>query len=195
MIFKLRTRRQTWRESAQTRSLFTFFFPTLVCKKEECAHQALPDCPAHRLLSVKKTKCCDVLECVCNCQNSTQSCTAGFITTSSTNDCGCTETSCLPDNVSVSVDPSFAHLSNGLNFPNFGFLCLQVCVVGVVVHPVGSTWEEGCEKCSCTQLKDKNTSLHLAQCTAPTCDRTCPLVRHRKCQTLTFDSGFYDHCD
>uniref|UniRef100_H3DPH5 von Willebrand factor n=1 Tax=Tetraodon nigroviridis TaxID=99883 RepID=H3DPH5_TETNG len=119
-----------------------------VCKKEECPPQALSDCPAHRLLSVKKTKCCDVLECVCNCQNSSQSCAAGFITTSSTNDCGCTETSCLPDNV---------------------------CVVGVMVHPVGSTWEEGCEKCSCTQLKDKNTSLHLAQCTPPVCDRTCPL--------------------
>lgn len=62
-------------------------------------------------------------------------------------------------------------------------LPLQVCVVGGVVHPVGSTWEEGCEKCSCTQLKDKTTSLHLAQCIPPVCDRTCPQVRHAKCQT------------
>uniref|UniRef100_A0A8C4DJ53 von Willebrand factor n=1 Tax=Dicentrarchus labrax TaxID=13489 RepID=A0A8C4DJ53_DICLA len=118
-----------------------------VCKKEECALQAPPACPAHRQLSVKKTKCCDVFECVCNCQNSTHTCPAGFITSSSTNDCGCTETNCLPD---------------------------MVCVVGGVVHPVGSEWEEGCEKCSCTQLQDINTSLHIAQCTPPVCDRTCP---------------------
>lgn len=58
------------------------------------------------------------------------------------------------------------------------YVCLQVCVVGGVVHPVGSEWEEGCEKCSCTQLQDKDTSLHIAQCTPPVCERTCPLVRH-----------------
>ncbi|KAM9352375.1 von Willebrand factor [Symphorus nematophorus] len=118
-----------------------------VCKKEECPLKAPPDCPAHRQMSVKKTKCCDVFECVCNCHNSTHTCPAGFITSSSTNDCGCTETSCLPD---------------------------KVCVVAGVVHPVGSEWEEGCEKCSCTQLQDKDTSLHIAQCTPPVCDRTCP---------------------
>lgn len=184
------------RERLHRHDLFSvLFFPTPVCKKEECARQALPDCPAHRLLSVKKTKCCDVLECVCNCQNSTQSCAAGFITTSSTNDCGCTETSCLPDSVSVPVDPSL--------FPPFEwsqrtqfwlFLCLQVCVVGAVVHPVGSTWEEGCEKCRCTQLKDKNTSLHLAECTPPVCERTCPLVSHGKWKTFTFESGSCNHC-
>ncbi|XP_010783151.1 von Willebrand factor isoform X2 [Notothenia coriiceps] len=118
-----------------------------VCKKEECALQAPPACPAHRQLSERKTKCCDVFECVCNCQNSTHTCPAGFITSSSTNDCSCTETSCLPD---------------------------KVCVVGSVVHPLGSEWEEGCEKCSCTQLQDKDTSLHIAQCTPPVCDRNCP---------------------
>eukprot|EP00064_Thunnus_orientalis_P004368 superscaffoldBa00000394_g4379 len=119
-----------------------------VCKKEECDLQTHPACPAHRQLSVKKTKCCDVFECVCNCQNSTRTCPAGFITSSSTDDCGCTEIICLPD---------------------------KVCVVGGVVHPVGTEWEEGCEKCSCTQLKDKDTSLHTAQCTPPVCERTCPL--------------------
>uniref|UniRef100_A0A8D0ARC9 von Willebrand factor n=1 Tax=Sander lucioperca TaxID=283035 RepID=A0A8D0ARC9_SANLU len=118
-----------------------------VCKKEECALQAPPACPSHRQLSVKDTKCCDVFECVCNCHNYTHTCPAGFITSSSTNDCGCTETNCLPD---------------------------KVCVVGGVVHPVGSEWEERCEKCSCTQLQDKDTSLHIAQCTPPVCDRTCP---------------------
>ncbi|XP_042351593.1 von Willebrand factor [Plectropomus leopardus] len=119
-----------------------------VCKKEECALQTPPACPTHRRLSVKNTKCCDVFECVCNCQNFTHTCPAGFITSSSTNDCGCTETSCLPD---------------------------KVCVVGGVVHPVGSEWEEGCKKCSCSQLQDKDTSLHTAQCAPPVCDRTCPL--------------------
>ncbi|GAA6225493.1 von Willebrand factor-like [Lates japonicus] len=118
-----------------------------VCKKEECPLQVPPDCPSHRRLSVKKTKCCDVFECVCSCQNSTHTCPAGFITSSSTNDCGCTETSCVPD---------------------------KVCVVGGVIHPVGSEWEDGCEKCTCTQLQDRETSLHIAQCTPPVCDRNCP---------------------
>ncbi|XP_034734682.1 von Willebrand factor isoform X2 [Etheostoma cragini] len=118
-----------------------------VCKKEECALQAPPACPSHRKLLVKDTKCCDGFECVCNCHNSTHTCPAGFITSSSTNDCGCTEIICLPD---------------------------KVCVVGGVVHPVGSEWEERCEKCSCTQLQDKDTSLHIAQCTPSVCDRTCP---------------------
>ncbi|KAF7670343.1 hypothetical protein LDENG_00018730 [Lucifuga dentata] len=119
-----------------------------VCKKDACALQAPPACPTHRNLSIRKTKCCDVFECVCNCQNSTHSCPAGFITSSSTNDCGCTETHCLPD---------------------------EVCVVGGVVYPVGSKWEEGCQKCSCTQLQDKDTLLHTAQCNPPVCDRTCSL--------------------
>lgn len=118
-----------------------------VCKKEECTQQSPPECPAHRRLSVKKTNCCDAFECACNCQNSTHTCPAGFITSSSTNDCGCTETSCQPDNV---------------------------CVVGRVVHPVASEWEQGCEKCTCTQLQDRDTSLHVAQCVPPVCDRTCP---------------------
>ncbi|XP_072241877.1 von Willebrand factor [Leuresthes tenuis] len=119
-----------------------------VCKKEECALQATPDCPTHRQLSVKKTRCCDVLECTCSCQNSTHTCPTGFVSSSLTNDCGCTETNCLPD---------------------------KVCVVDGVIHPVGSEWEEGCQKCSCTQLQDKDTSLHIAHCKPPVCDRTCPL--------------------
>ncbi|KAM3869684.1 von Willebrand factor-like, partial [Diretmus argenteus] len=119
-----------------------------VCKKEECSLQAPPACPAHRRLSIRKTKCCDVFECVCDCQNATQSCPPGFITSSSTNDCGCTETTCRPD---------------------------KVCVVGGVVYPVGSEWEDACQKCSCTQLQDKHTSLHVAQCTPPVCDQNCPL--------------------
>ncbi len=151
-----------------------------VCKREECALQAPPACSAHRQLSVKKTKCCDVFECACNCQNSTRTCPAGFIISSSTNDCGCTETNCLPDKVSVCLDASVSIFVLFL----FKLSCfhyrvsLQVCVVGGVVHPVGNEWEEGCEKCSCTQLQDRDTSLHIAQCTPPVCDRTCPRVRH-----------------
>ncbi|KAM6936930.1 von Willebrand factor [Xenentodon cancila] len=118
------------------------------CKKEECAVRTPPICPAHRQLSVKKTMCCDDFECTCSCQNSTHTCPTGFITSSSINDCGCTETSCLPD---------------------------KVCVVGGAVHAVGSHWEEGCETCSCTELQDKDTSLHVAQCKPLECDRTCPL--------------------
>ncbi|XP_047237405.1 von Willebrand factor [Girardinichthys multiradiatus] len=119
-----------------------------VCKKEECSQQAHPKCPAHRHMSVKKTKCCDFFECTCNCQNSTHTCPIGFITSFFTNDCGCTETLCQPD---------------------------QVCVVGGVVHPVGSEWEDGCEKCRCTELQDRSTSLHVAQCNPPVCERNCPL--------------------
>ncbi|XP_056137639.1 von Willebrand factor isoform X2 [Lampris incognitus] len=121
-----------------------------VCKQEECELQAAsaPACPAHRRLSVKKTQCCSVFECACSCQNSTRSCPPGFIPSTSSNDCGCTETSCLPD---------------------------KVCVVGGVVYPVGSQWEEKCQKCSCTQLQDSHMSLHIAQCTPPVCDQTCPL--------------------
>ncbi|KAM6960602.1 von Willebrand factor [Aplochiton taeniatus] len=117
-----------------------------VCKKEECALQAPPACPAHRRLAVRKTECCDVSECVCDCQNATHSCPPGFVTSSSTNDCGCIETSCLPD---------------------------KVCVVGGVAYPVGRQWKDGCETCTCTQLQDKNTHLHVAQCTPPVCDQTC----------------------
>lgn len=119
-----------------------------VCKKEECPLQAAPNCTPHRHLSVRKTMCCDVFECDCSCQNSTHTCPTGFITSSTTNDCGCTETNCLPD---------------------------KVCVVGGVVHSVGSEWEQGCEKCICTELQDKDTSLHVAQCKPPVCDRACPL--------------------
>lgn len=119
-----------------------------VCKIEECALQSPPACPSHRKLSVKKTTCCDVFECECSCQNSSNTCPTGFITSSSTNDCGCRETKCVPD---------------------------KVCVAGATVHPVGSQWDEGCKKCSCTQQQDADTSLHIARCEPPTCDRTCPL--------------------
>ncbi|XP_034032461.1 von Willebrand factor [Thalassophryne amazonica] len=119
-----------------------------VCRREECDVHTPPVCATHRQLSVTKTKCCDVFECVCNCQNSTHSCPAGFITSSSTDDCGCTQTNCRPD---------------------------EVCVAGGVVYPVGSEWEDQCLKCQCTQLQDKDTLLHIAQCAPPVCDQNCRL--------------------
>ncbi|CAL8262169.1 unnamed protein product [Merluccius merluccius] len=119
-----------------------------VCKKEECPPQDRTSCPANRRSSVRNTLCCDVAECVCDCRNTTLSgCPPGFVTASSTDDCGCTETSCRPD---------------------------KVCVVGDVVHQVGSQWEDGCQQCSCSQLQDKHTSLHIAQCTTPACNQVCP---------------------
>ncbi|XP_019745937.1 von Willebrand factor isoform X2 [Hippocampus comes] len=128
-----------------------------VCKKENCALSPTPVCGANRHLTVKKTKCCDVFECSCSCQNVTRTCPAGFITVSKTDDCGCTEISCLPD---------------------------KVCVVGDVVHAVGSKWVDGCEKCICSTLQDKDTSLHIAQCSTPVCQRNCPLG-----STYTLSSG------
>ncbi|XP_077591325.1 von Willebrand factor isoform X2 [Stigmatopora nigra] len=119
-----------------------------VCQKEACALSPTTVCAANRRLTVKKTKCCDAFECSCSCQNSTRTCSAGFITTTKTDDCGCTETSCMPE---------------------------KVCVVGDVVHAVGSKWDEGCKKCRCSELRDKVTSLHIAQCSAPVCQRNCPL--------------------
>lgn len=154
-----------------------FILSLSVCKKEECVLQAPPTCPAYRQVSVKKTKCCDVFECACSCHNSTRTCPAGFITSTSTNECGCTETNCLPDKVILCLNTAKVSTAQC-----FYILCcnvfLQVCVVGGTVHPVGSEWEEGCEKCTCTQLQDKDTSLHVAQCIPPACDRNCPLVRY-----------------
>uniref|UniRef100_A0A3B4BK09 von Willebrand factor n=1 Tax=Periophthalmus magnuspinnatus TaxID=409849 RepID=A0A3B4BK09_9GOBI len=73
--------------------------PEYECKKEQCDLQPPPTCPPYRQLSVKKTTCCDAFECKCKCQNSTRSCPTGFITSTSTNDCGCTVTTCEPDKV------------------------------------------------------------------------------------------------
>lgn len=69
-----------------------------VCHKEDCS-AIRPSCPAHKKPSVKQTECCDSFECICDCQNSTQTCTAGYITKEVTNDCGCVEVTCLPDKV------------------------------------------------------------------------------------------------
>lgn len=69
------------------------------CRKEECKRESPPTCPPHRTLTLRKTPCCDEYECACNCVNSTVSCPLGYLTSATTNDCGCTTTTCLPDKV------------------------------------------------------------------------------------------------
>uniref|UniRef100_A0A8B9JTJ7 von Willebrand factor n=1 Tax=Astyanax mexicanus TaxID=7994 RepID=A0A8B9JTJ7_ASTMX len=119
-----------------------------VCRKEECS-AVKPSCPPYKKLSVKKTACCDVYECVCDCQDSKQTCPPGYITKEMTNDCGCVEVTCLPD---------------------------KVCVVEGVVYQKGSKWEEKCKTCVCTEQTDRVTGLHIVQCVDPVCNQICPVV-------------------
>ncbi|XP_064199356.1 von Willebrand factor isoform X1 [Anguilla rostrata] len=118
-----------------------------VCKREMCPLLAPPPCPPHRRLAVRKTQCCGVQECVCDCQNSTRTCPPGYITSSVTNDCNCTEVTCIPD---------------------------KVCVVSGVVYQVGSEWEESCKTCTCTSQQDRITGLHIVQCLDKVCNEICP---------------------
>ncbi|XP_066540767.1 von Willebrand factor [Hoplias malabaricus] len=118
-----------------------------VCKKERCS-AAKPSCPAFKKLAVKKTECCNAFECVCDCQNSTQTCPPGYITKELTNGCGCVEIKCLPD---------------------------KVCVVDGVGYKVGSKWQEKCKTCMCTEQTDRATGLHIVQCVDPVCNQICPV--------------------
>ncbi|XP_041111290.1 von Willebrand factor-like [Polyodon spathula] len=118
------------------------------CKKEVCKLEPRPSCPPHRKFSTRETQCCDRYECTCNCVNSTVTCPPGYLSTSVTNDCGCTAISCLPD---------------------------SVCVHHEVVYQVGSVWEEACKTCSCTDKQDKVTALHIVECTEKVCNEICPV--------------------
>uniref|UniRef100_A0A8C9SUE5 von Willebrand factor n=1 Tax=Scleropages formosus TaxID=113540 RepID=A0A8C9SUE5_SCLFO len=117
------------------------------CKRETCPLQTRPSCPPHRRLTAKPTKCCEAYECVCGCQNSTRSCPLGYSTSSTINDCGCTEVTCIPN---------------------------QVCVVSGVVYQVGNEWEKSCKACRCTEHRDEVTGLHVAECADKVCDEICP---------------------
>ncbi|KAG7456027.1 hypothetical protein MATL_G00247310 [Megalops atlanticus] len=117
------------------------------CKREECPLQSQASCPPHRRLAVKHTQCCDAYDCVCDCQNTTRSCPPGYLTSSTTNDCGCTDVTCHPD---------------------------KVCVVSGVVYQVGSEWEESCKTCTCTEHQDGATGLHIVQCVDKVCNQMCP---------------------
>ncbi|XP_062861316.1 von Willebrand factor [Trichomycterus rosablanca] len=118
-----------------------------VCHKEDCS-AIKPSCPSHKKLSVKQTDCCDSFECICDCQNSTQTCPTGYITKEMTNECGCVEVTCLPD---------------------------KVCVLDGVVYQVGRKWEEKCKTCTCTDKTEPVTGLHIVQCVDPVCNQICPL--------------------
>ncbi|MBN3295673.1 VWF factor, partial [Amia calva] len=116
------------------------------CKRDQCALQSRSQCPSHRRLTVKKTQCCDVYECTCNCNNSTIICPPGYITSALVNDCGCIDTKCIPD---------------------------KVCVHSDAVYHVSSEWEESCKSCRCTDMQDKVTGLHIVECTEKVCNEIC----------------------
>ncbi|XP_069484436.1 von Willebrand factor [Ambystoma mexicanum] len=117
------------------------------CKKDQCKQKTAPTCPPHRTLTVKKTRCCDEYECTCSCTNSTVSCPAGYLSTSLTNDCGCTWTTCVPD---------------------------KVCVHQNIVYPIGSSWDDGCTTCTCTDMEDAVTGLRISECLQKVCNKICP---------------------
>ncbi|XP_058511785.1 von Willebrand factor [Ochotona princeps] len=119
---------------------------TCTCRKEECERTSPPSCPPHRTPALRKTLCCDDYECVCNCANSTVSCPLGYLASTTTNDCGCTTTTCLPD---------------------------KVCVHHGTIYPVGQFWEEGCDMCTCTDMEDTVMGLRVAQCAPKPCEQSC----------------------
>ncbi|NP_001268235.1 von Willebrand factor precursor [Dasypus novemcinctus] len=119
---------------------------TCACRKEECQRQSPPSCPPHRMPALRKTQCCDEYECACNCVNSTVSCPLGYLSSTVTNDCGCTTTSCFPD---------------------------KVCVHRGTIYPVGQFWEEGCDVCTCTDMEDAVMGLRVAQCSQKPCEDGC----------------------
>ncbi|XP_053574707.1 von Willebrand factor [Bombina bombina] len=116
------------------------------CKKEECTSGEIPFCPPYKKLTIRKTECCDEYECTCSCSNSTVICSAGYISSVITNECGCRNINCEPD---------------------------KVCVFKNNVYAVGSTWEDGCKNCSCTDMVDAVTKLHIVECLQRKCQKDC----------------------
>uniref|UniRef100_H0WT68 von Willebrand factor n=1 Tax=Otolemur garnettii TaxID=30611 RepID=H0WT68_OTOGA len=121
---------------------------TCACRKEECKRVSPPSCPPHRTPTLRETQCCDEYECTCNCVNSTVSCPLGYLASATTNDCGCTTTTCLPD---------------------------KVCVHRGTIYPVGQFWEEGCDVCTCTDMEDAVMGLRVVQCSQKPCEDNCQL--------------------
>uniref|UniRef100_A0A8C5SRJ8 von Willebrand factor n=1 Tax=Laticauda laticaudata TaxID=8630 RepID=A0A8C5SRJ8_LATLA len=81
-----------------------------VCKQEECKPQPTLICPPHRKRIWVKTQCCDEFRCVCSCNSSMVTCPPGYLSSSVTNDCGCTSTTCIPDKVKTKTKPSIQSL-------------------------------------------------------------------------------------
>ncbi|KAM4676803.1 von Willebrand factor [Discoglossus pictus] len=116
------------------------------CRKEECSIDRIPSCPPYKTLTTKKTECCDEYECTCSCTDSTVSCPTGYIASVITNECGCRNVSCIPD---------------------------KVCVYKNNVYAVGGSWEDGCRLCSCTDMVDSITKLHITECLQKKCNKDC----------------------
>ncbi|XP_018418206.1 PREDICTED: von Willebrand factor [Nanorana parkeri] len=114
------------------------------CKRKMCP--VPPTCPAHKTLTKTSTKCCDNYNCNCTCSNSTNTCPPGYISNILTDECGCTTVTCTPD---------------------------QVCIHKNNVYRVGSLWEDGCQTCQCTDLKDSITGLRIVECVKKQCDVKC----------------------
>ncbi|KAM8973916.1 von Willebrand factor isoform 2-T2 [Pelodytes ibericus] len=116
------------------------------CKKETCRYKSQPNCPSYKTLSIRKTQCCDDYECVCSCTNSTVACPVGYISSAVTNECECTTVTCVPD---------------------------KVCVHKNHAYSVGSSWDDGCMACSCTNMEDLVTRLRVVECLEKTCTKDC----------------------
>nr|XP_044995578.1 von Willebrand factor [Jaculus jaculus] len=119
---------------------------TCACRKEECPTVSPPACPPHRTPTLRKSQCCDEYDCACSCTNSTASCPLGYLSSATTNDCGCTSVTCVPD---------------------------KVCVHRGTIYPVGQFWEEGCDVCTCTDTEDAVIGLRVAQCSQKPCEDSC----------------------
>ncbi|XP_042325058.1 von Willebrand factor isoform X2 [Sceloporus undulatus] len=118
-----------------------------VCKKEKCSPPTIISCPPYQKITLRKTQCCDEYQCSCSCVNSTVTCPAGYLSTSTTNDCGCTTSTCIPD---------------------------KVCVHQNIVYPVGKSWKEDCTECVCTDMQDAVTGLRITECLEKECNKICP---------------------
>ncbi|KAG8579776.1 hypothetical protein GDO81_011049 [Engystomops pustulosus] len=116
------------------------------CKRETCPVLRRPSCPPYKRLSRKTTECCDTYDCVCSCSNSTDTCPSGYISSIHINECGCTSVTCEADKVCV-------HKNN--------------------VYHVGSSWEDGCLNCKCTDIVDPITNLRSVMCEKKPCNENC----------------------
>ncbi|KAG9491060.1 hypothetical protein GDO78_006427 [Eleutherodactylus coqui] len=116
------------------------------CRRETCPVVRRSSCPPYKRLSRKTTQCCDTYECICSCVNSTNTCPTGYITSIHVNECGCTSVTCNAD---------------------------KVCVHKTNVYHAGSSWEDGCLNCMCTDTIDPITNLLSVVCGKKPCNENC----------------------
>ncbi|KAM4037233.1 von Willebrand factor [Anomaloglossus baeobatrachus] len=116
------------------------------CRRETCPLLRRPSCPPYKRLTKMTTECCDTYECKCSCFNSTDTCPSGYTSSIHINDCGCTSVTCDADKVCV-------HKNN--------------------IYHVGSSWEDGCLSCQCTNAADPITNLLSVTCEKKPCKENC----------------------